>query len=267
MDDLIKHLKEKNFAEVRKWVVNNNEKNTIGQYNREFNEEENWFLFMNDGFCPLDENEYPVDFNDIILSKKYHMWKYQVYMYKVLLETINISHHNNSSTDKVLLDIACGRGGGLSFYKDYYKFKKLIGVDLNPNHINFAKNHLNNVDLFTSSALNTPVESSTIDIATCVEASGYFNTINFIEELRRIIKPGGIYVRTSRDIEDEKLLIDNGFEKIKCLSIHKNARISCAIGKWRFFEKSLKVASMFSSDEGLYVHRDYFYNITAFKKI
>lgn len=244
-----------------------NEKSIVEDYNRNFDEEEKWFIFMNDGFCPLDENDYPIDFNDIVLSEKYHLWKYQVYLYKVLLETIDIFHHNNSSTDKVLLDIACGRGGGLSFYKDYYKFKKLIGIDLNPNHINFARNHLNNIDLFTSSSINTPVESSSIDIATCVEASSYFNTIDFIEELNRVIKTGGIYVRASRDSEDEKLLIDNGFEKINCLSIQKNTRIACAIGKWRFLEKSLKVASILSSDEHFYMDPNCSYNITSFKKM
>lgn len=243
------------------------EKFLIEKYNKIFSEDEKWFIFMNDGFCPLDKNDYPIDFNDILLNEKYHMWKYQVYMYKVLLETINIFHYDNSSTNKVLLDIACGRGGGLSFYKDYYKFKQLIGLDLNPNHITLAKEHLSDVTLFTSSALSTPVKSETIDIATSVEAFGYFNSINFAQELRRIVKPGGVYVRAGRNMMDEQLLINSGFKKIKCLSIEKNARMSCAISKYRFIEKSLKIASILSYDEHCYANQKSFYNITSFERI
>lgn len=244
------------------------EQKIIKKYNKWFDINDHWWMFMNDGYCPLDDDGYPIDFLDISLSKKYKMWKYQTYMYKILLETIGIYYNDNSSSNKVLLDIGCGRGGGLSFYNDYYKFKKLIGIDLNPNHIEFCKNYIDDVNFFSSSATNILLEDNILDIVTSIEACGYYNPFEkFVKEINRVLKIGGIYVSATRSLQDEKIFLNNGFEKIHYLNISKNTRISCAIGKWKFLEVSPMIAKILHVDETLYYNQESDYNITSFKKI
>lgn len=240
----------------------------IDMYNQSFNEEEKWSIFMNDGFCPLDDNGYPKNMEDIVLSPKYEMWKYQTYMYKILMEAIKIKHTDNSSSEKILLDIGCGKAGGISFYNDYYKFKKIVGIDLNLNHINFAKNYINNVDFFCASAINMPLESNYFDIVTSVETCAYYDPFeNFVEELYRILKYDGIYVRASRLLNDEIFFLNNGFKKINFLDIESNARMSCSISKWKFLDKSQILSEIFYNDETLYTRGLSNYNVSAFKKV
>ena len=77
-------------------------------------------IFMNDGYAEIDNNGYPFDSTqtqNCILNPKYTNFKYQLNLYKQLLDFAEIK------TDKqidVVMDIGCGKGGGISFYKDFY---------------------------------------------------------------------------------------------------------------------------------------------------
>lgn len=242
----------------------------IKKYDNFLDQDEKWFIFMNDGYCPLDEDDYPIDFKGINLTEKYKIWKYQVYMYKVLLESIGINYQ--SSKNKNILDMGCGRGGGLSFYSDYYQFKNLIGVDLNPNHIKFAKSHLDkpNVRFLTSSAIHIPVKDEYLDIITCVESSGYYHVLGFdkfVNEVYRTLKPNGIYVRSDRDSIDEEFFESSRFRKINYVNIENNCRISCAISKWRLLKHSDVAFEALLNDEKSYFSGESQYNITTYQKI
>jgi ubiquinone/menaquinone biosynthesis C-methylase UbiE len=246
--------------------ANEREQSIIEKYNKWIYPEDDWWIFMNDGFCPLDENGYPKDFDDIKLSEKYKIWKYQTYMYKVLLQVVGITHNNDISSNKVLLDVGCGKGGGISFYSDYYKFKKLIGIDLNPNHINFAKKHVSNAIFLSSTSTKMPLEDNSVDIITAVETCGYYEPFEkYVSEIKRILKPDGIYVRANRSLKDEKIFLDNGFKKIKLVDINANVRISCAISKWKFLSKSPIFSNILFSDETNFFSEKSFYNILCVK--
>src|SRR6056300_120333 len=103
-------------------------------------------LFMNDGYCYLDDDGMPTD-SPLNLSKKWKPWTYQINLYNVLLEAAGINTNNKNIE---LLDVACGQGGGVSFYKDYYKFKSVFGVDLNTNHIKHAEQRDGNVSFINA---------------------------------------------------------------------------------------------------------------------
>jgi ubiquinone/menaquinone biosynthesis C-methylase UbiE len=251
-------------------MINSELVEILEKYDSGFDEDEKWFIFMNDGYCPLDEDEYPIDFNDIHLTEKYKIWKYQVYMYKLLLESIEIDYQ--SSKNKNILDMSCGRGGGLSFYSDYYQFRNLIGVDLNPNNIKFSKSHLDkpNVKFLTSSSNHIPTKDNCLDIITSVEASSYYHVTgfnNFVNEVYRTLKPNGIYVRSDRSSIDEKYFETTKFKKINYLNINNNCRISCSISKWRLLKYSDCAFEALLNDEELYFSEEMQYNITAYQKI
>ena len=83
------------------------------------------FLFMNDGFVYIDEFGYPKEFN-LSTSEKFKNWRYQVLFYDFLLKCVDIDV--KASSKKSILDVGCGRGGGLLFYKENYNFYYIIFI-------------------------------------------------------------------------------------------------------------------------------------------
>ena len=43
--------------------VENRNNNTIKNYNENYKDGELWYIFMNDGYCDLDKDEFPIDIN------------------------------------------------------------------------------------------------------------------------------------------------------------------------------------------------------------
>lgn len=239
------------------------EKEIIENYNNYLTEEDG--IFMNDGFTPLNAYELPTDFIDLNLSKKYKQWKYQVYMYRVLLNKINIRPVN--SKNKSLLDVGCGRGGGLSFYKDYYNFSRLVGVDLNPTHIKISQSHTEDIEFITASATNIPLEDKSFDIITAVETSPYYDPFeDYVKEVDRLLKDDGIYVRAERYIQTPDDFLTAGFKELFTIDITPNVRMACSISKWAMLNVSRRLSGVFFNDEQEFVDDNAFYNIRAYVK-
>ena len=99
-----------------------NEEEIIKKYN--YLNDDN-VIFMNDGYCPLDEDGYPTKMN-IELAEKYKPWRYQVYMYKVLLDFIKVDLEG--SKNKTLLDVGCGRGGDYHSIMITINSKNFVGL-------------------------------------------------------------------------------------------------------------------------------------------
>jgi ubiquinone/menaquinone biosynthesis C-methylase UbiE len=223
-------------------------------------------IFMNDGFTPLNAYRLPTDFIDLNLTKKYKQWKYQVYMYRFLLNRINIRPVN--SKNKSILDVGCGRGGGLSFYKDYYNFSRLVGVDLNPNHIKICKNHTEGVEFIESSATNMPLENNSFDIITAVETSPYYEPFeDYVKEIHRLLKDDGVYVRAERYIQEPDDFLSAGFKEKFTIDITPNVRMACSISKWAMLNVSDRISNVFFNDEQEYINNNAFYNVRAYVKI
>jgi ubiquinone/menaquinone biosynthesis C-methylase UbiE len=229
-------------------------------------------VFMNDGFCDLDDLGYPKDFNDVDevtqIDKNKH-WKYQIKLYKELLSTADINKKNSKGS---ILDFGCGRGGGISFYKNFYNFNYAIGLDLNINHIRDAKKHEPNVKFNLSTYRKLPVESNSIDVVTCLESIGYYKKIElFINELFRITKNKSKIIISTNGTEDFfKNLIDKfedaGFKMLKNRDITKNVSMGVAISKIRFFDLSSKIHHILSNDEQKYISSNNSYRILVFTK-
>lgn len=215
-------------------------------------------IFMNDGYTEIDNNGYPFDSIEtkkIILNKKYKNFKYQANLYKRLLDFAEIK--NNKSIE-VLVDIGCGKGGGVSFYKDFYNFKHCIGIDITKIHIDIAKKHAKNINFYVASATNLPINDNAVDIITCVESLNYYAPkLNFIKETYRILKNNGkilISLPLNKEEENdlENIFLNNGFTLDKKEDITKNVRIACAISKFRFMDISFQEALMMHGDEQRY---------------
>ena len=216
------------------------------------------FIFMNDGYAEIDDNGYPFDSTDsknFILNKKYKNFKYQVNLYKRLLDFAEIKDNKNID---VLLDLGCGKGGGVSFYKDFYNFNHCIGIDITEVNINLAKKHNKNVNFYVASATNLPINTNTVDIVTCVESVLYYDPmLKFVEEVYRILKDDGkILISADLNEEEETILenifLNNGFILNKKEDITKNVAMGCAISKFRFMDISFSESEIMYNDEQKY---------------
>jgi SAM-dependent methyltransferase len=95
-----------------------------------------------------------------------------------------------------VLDLACGTGIVARRAAALVGSGRVIGVDVNPAMISFARSAPQNptgpVEWQTSDALHIPVESGTIDLACCQQGLQFFSDPRgVVRELRRVVAPGG----------------------------------------------------------------------------
>ncbi len=124
-----------------------------------------------------------------------------------LLEKLVIKFEKNRSdviseligeASGTLLDLACGDGNLL--FKNSYKFKNLIGIDISEKRIRNAKSKLRDIKRNTklfSHDLDTsiPLESSSVDVAVCEASIGCLvRPESFLKEVHRILKKDGIFI-------------------------------------------------------------------------
>ncbi len=149
----------------------------------------------------------------------------------------------NDLTNKSVLEIGSGRGGGMSYIARYHKPSKCVGVDFSEDQINFSKNHFKNIEnlnFVVGSAEDLPFQDASFDIVINVESSHcYGNIERFIKEVGRIQKPNGLFLfadlRQDKDIMDMKSLIENQtfYNKIKEENITNNVLESLKIDNER----------------------------------
>jgi ubiquinone/menaquinone biosynthesis C-methylase UbiE len=116
--------------------------------------------------------------------------------------SIQLYHHTATGIDmqgKSVLEVGCGRGGGLSYVARYLKPSNIVGVDLNPKAIQFCKEHFksDNVSFIQANAQELPFENDAFDVVLNVESSHRYPSIDlFFSEVHRVLKPGGNFLFT-----------------------------------------------------------------------
>ena len=115
---------------------------------------------------------------------------------------IQLYHQIASKTDisgKDILEVGCGRGGGLSYLVESFSPGSAVGVDLNPNAIAFCKKHYaaDGLSFAQANAEKLPFEDNSMVVVINVESSHrYENMSNFMREVRRVLRPGGKFLIT-----------------------------------------------------------------------
>lgn len=100
--------------------------------------------------------------------------------------------------DKVVLDIACGSGYGSDLLVDS-KAKKVFGVDISRETINYCRNHYNNknIQFIEGGVDNIPISDKSIDLVVSFETLEHVNERiqkKFLNETDRILKKEGIFI-------------------------------------------------------------------------
>lgn len=97
--------------------------------------------------------------------------------------------------DKNVIEIACGSGLGLGLLSG--AAKSVIGCDIDPAILKYCSDHYKNrnIRLLVSDACKLEINDNSQDVAICFEAIYYFQNIEkFISEVKRILRPGGIFI-------------------------------------------------------------------------
>lgn len=167
-------------------------------------------LFYNPGYLPI---------NDLVKDFKHNNF---ISLYLLLLNNIN-------TTDKNLLDLSCGLGGGLSIYQNFFNFKSLHGIDINTNNIKFCKNKYKDINFLLMDLNDIKLKENTFDIITEIDSMFHVNDFkNFFIKINNLLTDDGIFSFADMELKKEnEHYLYNNFNKIIKQDITKNIIDSC----------------------------------------
>jgi ubiquinone/menaquinone biosynthesis C-methylase UbiE len=124
--------------------------------------------------------------------------QFQLQMYRELYKLLE-DDCGTDFTSATLLEVSCGRGGGLvSLLELWPQRKTAIGLDYSENALKFCKTnhgHIPHLWFVKGSALELPFASESFDVLLNVEAShNYGNDVAFFHEVNRVLRPGGVFL-------------------------------------------------------------------------
>lgn len=163
-------LRERLFG-IWYWYINKVDKNAD-------------ILFMNYGFNDKDQR--------IALDEKSESNRFCIQLY----------HHLASATDiknKDIVEIGCGRGGGLSYITSHFSPASAKGIDLDKQAVLFCNRHYlqDGLSFSQGDAQKLNLGNGTCDVVINVESSHrYPDMAAFLREVSRILRPAGYFLFT-----------------------------------------------------------------------
>lgn len=118
--------------------------------------------------------------------------RYCIQLYHVTASQVDL-------TDKKVLEVSCGAGGGASYIMRTLGPASYTGLDLNPASIDLCrKSHKQpGLDFVQGDAQNLPFPDQSFDAVINVEASHqYPDFARFLTEVTRVLRPGGHFLYT-----------------------------------------------------------------------
>lgn len=155
-------------------------------------------LFMNYGYHSEDK---PVEIDEQNAHNRY-----SVQLYHHLASIVDLK-------DKDIVEIGCGRGGGLHYIAKRFLTASALGIDLNKQGIDFCNRHYKEagISFLCGDAQNLVLEDNICDVVLNVESSHrYPEMARFLHEVYRILRSGGHFLFTDfrYDYEMEELRKD-----------------------------------------------------------
>jgi ubiquinone/menaquinone biosynthesis C-methylase UbiE len=132
--------------------------------------------------------------------------------------SIQLYHHITESVcfkDKAVVEVGCGRGGGLSYIVKRWSPHSAKGIDLCKKAVKFCNTYykLRGLSFLHGDAQNLPLENESCDILVSVESSHrYENFDKFISEVYRVLRKGGLFLfadyRSKRKFPTCRMIIE-----------------------------------------------------------
>lgn len=115
-----------------------------------------------------------------------------------LLEHLVRYRFVTGDSNQTVLDIGCGAGHGSNVLAG--KFKKVHGVDISPEAVEYAKEfwQLPNIEFSVGDSLTIPFPDNTFDVVVAFEVFEHLTDWQkFLSEIKRVLKPEGlVYIST-----------------------------------------------------------------------
>ncbi len=185
MSDKLKNI----FFKIWYWYISTVDKNAD-------------VIFMNYGY--FDKMQ------EVVLDELDEKNRYSIQLYHQIAASRNI-------VEKEILEVGCGRGGGLAYVNNNLSPKCVTGVDLNHKAIEFCKKHYTNssFSFFKANAQDLPFNDNSFDVVLNVESSHRYPQVDlFLKEVCRVLKPNGYLLFTDFRLKTEIEELDLQFEKI-----------------------------------------------------
>jgi ubiquinone/menaquinone biosynthesis C-methylase UbiE len=135
--------------------------------------------------------------------------------------------------NREVLDVGCGRGGAISVMKQYFKPRRICGIDIAPAAIRFCRSSQPEISFEVGDAEQLPFATESFDVVTNMESSStYPDLFAFYREVFRVLRPGGDFLYTDalareRFSEGETYLRRIGFDLMSDRDITNNVLVSC----------------------------------------
>jgi SAM-dependent methyltransferase len=139
---------------------------------------------FNFGFSPVDE---AISSDPELAREAEH-----VQLYSELLTLL--PWDADSWGRSAVLEIATGSAGGLLYLQRRYGPSEAVGIDVST--IAAWRARRRGLDVRRGNANRLPFENERFHGAICVDAVNYFDESLFMQEVRRVLKPGGSFVLT-----------------------------------------------------------------------
>lgn len=145
---------------------------------------ERW-THMNYGYADLAENAAP-----LLLKAADESERYCIQLYVHVVGNVDLA-------GKDVLEVGCGRGGGVSYIARYLRPRRIVGLDVAGSQVKFCQRVHGDTgaEFIRGDAENLPFDVGSFDAVINVESSFcYGNVERFFREVRRVLKPGGHFL-------------------------------------------------------------------------
>ena len=141
---------------------------------------DNYYNYLNHGYHPPYNN----------LFGYHKIFKHQASLYLHLFDDID-------TKNKSLLEVGCGRGGGINLLSQMFDFKNIYACDLTEANINHCQKHADGIKFKVADAENLDYENNQFDIIINVESSCYYKKPErFFSKVQKLLKPNGVFLYT-----------------------------------------------------------------------
>ncbi len=115
-----------------------------------------------------------------------------------------------------------GTGTGILPMNLYNKNSDITAVDISENQINYARDYAekNNmrINYFVSSAEDTKLPDNSFDCITAAQCFWYFNRDKMIAEIKRMLKPGGRFIKIYMSYTLDDFIAKESHELVKSIN-------------------------------------------------
>jgi len=189
----------------------------LKQYNNLFEQidiKNDWVRFYNHGYGGKPLLDY---------DKKDLKFKNRANLYAHLFEGVE-------TKDKDLLDIGCGLGRGCNLLRKHFPLKSITGIDININHVSFAKKNFKDINFIQCDAENLNSLNKKYDIVINVESLCYYvDKESFYKGLSSVVRTGGEVLITTPIVTQmlgvvDQMFMNSGFKIVEKRDITSSVR-------------------------------------------